>query len=169
MLLGEKSMNLRLERAIECLRSGNSEAVQEAILLIGEVGVFSRRGIKSDVAPEANEHRLGQEELQILERALVDLIERNPFSPDAGSAIWSLSKFCNRDMIRLYRVWLQRYVDQLKPSVFALGQVFVSLDNLGEKAVTGGSFSAGEFGKNLDDAIAYLRRQKKSPTNGSNQ
>ena len=49
---------------------GNGEAVQEAILLIGEVGVFSRRGLKSDVFPEANEDHLGQEELRILERAL---------------------------------------------------------------------------------------------------
>jgi hypothetical protein len=167
--LGEKSMSPRLERAIECLSSGNSEAVQEAILLIGEVGVFCRRGIKSDVLPEANEDHLGQEELQILERALVDLVERDPFGPDAGSAIWSLSKFCDRDIIRLYRVWLQRYVDQLRPSAFALGQLLVSLDNLGERTVTGGSFSADEFGKNFDDAIAYLKRQKERPTNASSQ
>jgi len=60
-------------------------------------------------------------------------------------------------MVKTYRGWLQRYVERLSPSAFALGQLIVSLSNLGERVVTGGSFSAEEFGKNFDDAVAYLR------------
>jgi hypothetical protein len=160
-------MSPRLEKATACLRSGNSEGVQEAILLIGEVAVFNRNGIRSDVVPEANEEHLGWGELQILERALIDFVEGNPFGPDAGSAIWCLSKFCDQDIIKEYQDWLQRYVDHLKPSAFALGQVLVSLENLGEHTVTGGSFSTHEVGKNFDDAVAYLRRQKKRPADGN--
>src|SRR5689334_4753232 len=94
---GENSMSPRLAKTIASLSSANSEGVQEAILLIGEVAVFNRKGIKSDVVPEANEEHLGQGDLQILERVLIDFVERNPFGPDAGSAIWCLSKFCNKD------------------------------------------------------------------------
>jgi len=157
-------MSPRLEKSIAALSSADSKDVQEAILLIGEVAVFSRKGIRSDVVPEANEERLGEGELQALERALINFVERNPFGPDAGSAIWCLSKFCNRDMIQIYRGWLQRYVDHLKPSGFALGQLLVSLSNLGEHTITGGSFSANEVGKNFDDAVAYLNRLKEHPT-----
>ncbi|HVM59970.1 MAG TPA: hypothetical protein VMV72_03805 [Verrucomicrobiae bacterium] len=150
------------------LHGTDSRAVHEAIVFIAEVAYFNIRGIESDIVPEANEERLSPGELLTLKRALLDFVERDPFGSDAGSAIWGLSKFCDREMIKTYQVWLKRYVDHLSPEAFALGQTLVSLHNLGERAITGGSFSADEFGKNFSDAVAYLNRQQDRPTKESN-
>jgi hypothetical protein len=156
-------MSPRLQNALAALGSGDKEAIHEAVLLFAEVATFNRRGIKSEVVPEANEEHLGWGELHILERALVDFVERDPSAPNAGGAIWALSKFCDQDVIKIYRVWLRRYVNNLSPYAHPLGQLVAALSGLGERVITGGSFSADEFGKNLDDAVAYLRRVEKGP------
>jgi hypothetical protein len=152
-------MSPLLEKSIACLAGDNSSATQKAIVLIGEVAVFNRKRVRSDVCPEANEEHLSAEDIKTLERSLIDLVERDPFGPDAASAIWCLSKFGDTGVIAKYRMWLRCYVDHLQPSGFALGQILAALSDLGEKAVIGGSFSADEFGKNFDTAVAYLKRQ----------
>jgi hypothetical protein len=157
-------MSPRLENAMAALNGTDSKAVQEAIVFIAEVAYFNARGIKSDIIPEANEERLDPGQLRTLKCVLCDFVERDPFGPDAGSAINVLSKFCDREMVKTYQIWLKRYVDHLSPAAFALGQTLVSLNNLGERAITGESFSADDFGKNFSDAVAYLKRQQDRPS-----
>jgi hypothetical protein len=168
-LLDERAMSPRLQQALAALNSGDEKAIHEATLLLAEVATFNRRGIESQIVPEANEEHLGWGELQVLERALIDFVERCPYSVNAGGAIWALGKFCDRDIIKIYRAWLRRYVEQLSPYAHPLGQLVACLSGLGEKVITGGGFSACEFGKNLDDAVAYLDRVEKRPAKGSSQ
>ena len=159
-------MNQRLQEAVACLNSRSGEAVQEAILLIGEAAFFSRSGIKSDVLPAANDERLEGRDMQVLRQTLIDFVEGDPFGPEAGSAIWALSKFRDRAMVETYRGWLRRYVEHPSRSAVAVGQLVASLSNLGEDVITDGSFSAVEVGKNFDDAVAYLRRQSAGDAEG---
>ena len=107
-VLDEGAMSPKLHQALVALNSGDEQTIHEAILLLAEVATFNRRAIESDIMPEANEEHLGWGELQILERTLIDFVERDPQAPNAGAAIWALSKFCDQDIIKVYRAWLRR-------------------------------------------------------------
>jgi hypothetical protein len=39
-----------------------------------------------------------------------------------------------------------------------IGQILVDLDTLGDDSLSNGSFSASNHGKNLDDALDYLKK-----------
>jgi hypothetical protein len=40
----------------------------------------------------------------------------------------------------------------------AIGQILVSMNNSGIQVISGGSFSADDYGKNLSDAAVYLKK-----------
>jgi hypothetical protein len=50
-----------------------------------------------------------------------------------------------------------------------MGQILVDLSNLGEKCISNGGYSAMHSGKNLDDAIEYLRRSAPKSHKASDQ
>ena len=143
-------------RAID---SGESTAISEGFLTLGEIVAVNRiHNFHSDFVPEANVEVLEWASLQEIQRSVQQWIESNPNNLSVVSAFWVLDKFHDRDLRAFLQKWLDHYVREIEPPLAAIGQILVDLNDLGESATSSSSFSATDYGKNLDDAVAYLKK-----------
>ncbi|WP_412560842.1 hypothetical protein [Winogradskyella sp. MIT101101] len=96
-----------------------------------------------------------------LEQIIVDGLEKSIYdgSTDRISAYWALGKRFNRNLIPLFKKWLQKEFDLKDPQ--AVYQLLISLGNMEEPVFNpdrdGGSAS-WETELNLRDAKAYLNK-----------
>ena len=151
-------MGALLDAALKNLDSTDPKLVYEALLTIGEVVLVNRQSnFHSDVVPAANEEILACGLLEAAQKRVIRLIEEDPDGPFVQSAIGVLGSFHDRDLKPLLTTWLRRYYDQAAHPAKVVGQITVTLNNLGESVISGSSYSNSEFGKNLDDAARYLR------------
>jgi hypothetical protein len=152
-------MSPLIEGAFKAIESDDPEEVGEGFLTLAEVVAVNRiQGFQSDIIPEANDEVLEWGPLEKIQKIVLRWIETHPDHPHVCSAFWALSKFCDKSLKPFFRQWLARYVELIEPYTAPIGQILVNLDRLDEKCISNNGFSAGELGKNLDDAIEYLRR-----------
>lgn len=148
--------------ALKAIEHEDPDTVGEGFLVLAEVVAVNRmQGFRSELVPEANDEILEWAPLEEIQRAVQGWIEGHPDHPCVGSAFWVLDKFRDRSLRPFLRQWLDQYVQRMQPFLQPLGQILVDLDRLGEPAISGGSYSACDHGKNLDDAIRYLRATEK--------
>ena len=98
--------------------------------------------------------------LERIQRAIQGWIERNPDHVSVTAAFWALDKFHDKSLRPFLRHWLKRYVERIQPLLAPVGQILVDLNSLGEPSISGNHCSSIEYGKNLDDAIRYLKAIK---------
>jgi hypothetical protein len=150
-------MSPLVEEALRAIESGSADIVREGFYTLAEVVAVNRiQNFRSDI-PAANDEILEWAPLEEIQRAVQHWIEVHPDHPCVCSAFWVLDKFHDESLRPFLRHWLDHYVQRIRPHLAPLGQILVDLDSLGERAFTNDSFSANEHGKNLDDAIKYLR------------
>lgn len=151
-------MSPLVEEAFRAIKSESPEAIGEGFLTLAEVVAVNRvKNFRSDVIPKANDEILEWAQLEEIQRLIQRWIETHPDHQSVCSAFWVLGKFHDNSLRPFLRHWLDHYVQRIMPNLFPLGQILVVLDTLGEEAFSGNSYSANEYGKNLEDAIKYLR------------
>jgi len=151
-------MSPLVEEALRAIETESPEVVGEGFLTLAEVVAVNRiQGFESDIISAANDEILEWAPLEEIQRAVQRWIEAHPDHPSVCSAFWVLDKFRDRSLRPFLRHWLNRYVQRILPHLHPLGQILVDLNSLGEQSIADNSFSASEHGKNLDDAIKYLR------------
>ena len=156
-------MSQLLDEAIKALESSNPNAIQDALGVIGEVAAVNRiSGFSSDVVPDANKEILARPELEKLQKIVIRFIEGNPDDSNVVSAFWTLGKFRDKALEPLYARWLEHYFQNAIQPVKIVGQILVSMNDSGIKVISGSSWSFDDYGKNLSDAAAYLKKNKKS-------
>lgn len=150
-------MSPLIEKALRAIESESPEIAGEGFYTLAEVVAVNRiQNFRSDI-PAANHEILEWAPLEEIQRAVQRWIEAHPDHPSVCSAFWVLDKFRDRSLRPFLRHWLDRYVQRILPHLAPLGQILVDLNSLGDRVITDNSFSAIEYGKNLDDAIKYLR------------
>jgi hypothetical protein len=154
-------MSELLDKALESLEKGDSKAVIEALIAISEIAAVNRTSsYSSDIMPEANAVVLTRPELEKLQKAIIRFIEKDPNDPNAMSAFFALGKFGDKTLEPMYAQWLEYYFNNTTKPAMALGQILAAMNISGIQVVSGSSFSADDYGKNLSDAAAYLRKTK---------
>ena len=133
--------------------------------MLAEVVAVNRfQNFRSEISA-ANDAVLEWTALQEIQRAVQRWIEAHPEHPSVTAAFWVLDKFVDPSLRPFLREWLGRCVERIVPHMAPLGQILVNLNSLGESSFSGRSFSCNEYGKNLEDAIRYLRAtEPKDPT-----
>jgi hypothetical protein len=155
-------MSKLLDEALKSLEQGDTKAIQEALIFIAEVtAVNCISGYSSDIMPEANVEVLARPELKKLQKTIIRFIEKNPNDSNAMSAFWTLGKFHDEALEPLYAEWLEYYFQKTIQPAMALGQILAAMNTSGVQIISGSSFSADDYGKNLSDAAAYLEKRKK--------
>ncbi len=150
-----------LLQALASLDSDDTDVVNDAILIIAEVAAVNRKqGFRSEIIPEANDEILPSGGLEIVERRLMAWVAQNPQHPSAGSVFFALDKCGDEALREFFVTQLDSYTSQVAPSMHCIGQILVALNNMGENAISGNAFSSTDLGKNLDDAVAYLRNKR---------
>ena len=154
-----------VDGALLAIESDDVEIVANGFLTLAEVVAVNRiQDFQSQAVPAANDEVLEWGPLEKIQQAVQHWIEAHPHHPSAVSAFWVLDKFRDESLRPFLRQWLEYYVQRSLPSLTPLGQILVDLQSLGEPAISGSSFSAADYGKNLNDAMNYLQRQ---PRRGS--
>lgn len=147
-----------LQRAFEALDSDTDERRGDAFFFLAEViATNSVQNFRSDIA-EARKVKWDDATAQFVQSNLVQWLRKQPDHPQAVSALWALGKFHDPTLAPLFREWLGHYIKQIEPSLAPLGQLLICLENSEERCVSGNSFAADEHGKNLEDALRYLKR-----------
>lgn len=151
-----------IERAIAWINSEDQNLVAEGFLILAEVVSVNRiQNFCSDPVPEANDILLEWGPLHTIQRNVLQWIEQHPDHPSVASAFWVLDKFHDDSLRPFLRTWLQHYVDKILPTMSPIGQLLVNLGSFGDDTISGGSYFAEDYGKNLADAVRYLRTNKK--------
>jgi len=151
-------MSPLIEEALRAIESESPEIVGEGFLTLAEVVSVNRlQNFRSDIIPAANDEILEWPPLEEIQRTVQSWIETHPDHSCVCSAFWVLDKFRDKSLRPFLRHWLDRYIQRIFPHLAPLGQILVDLNSLGEASISDNSFSATEHGKNLDDAIKYLR------------
>jgi hypothetical protein len=151
-------MSPLIEEALRAIESESPDIVGKGFLTLAEVVAVNRfTNFRSDSIPAANDEILEWAPLEEIQQAVKRWIEAHPDHPRVGAAFWVLDKFRDSSLRPFLRHWLAYYVQHIMPHLPPLGQILVDLDSLDEPVLSGNSFSATEHGKNLEDAIKYLR------------
>ena len=152
-------MSPLVANALKAIESDQPDEVGDGFLVLAEVVAVNRiQNFESDVIPEANNEILEWGPLEVIQRKIQQWIERHPYHIHACAAFWVLDKFRDESLRPFLRQWLEHYVQRIQPYLTPLGQILVDLDSLGEPAISRNSYSSAESGKNIDDAIRYLRK-----------
>jgi hypothetical protein len=150
-------MSPLIEEALRAIESGSPDIVRDGFCTLAEVVAVNRIGNFHSDIPAANAEILEWAPLEEIQRAVQHWIEEHPDHPSVVSAFWVLDKFRDESLRPFLRHWLDHYVQRILPHLSPIGQILVDLDSLGEPSLSNHSFSANEHGKNLEDAIKYLR------------
>ena len=152
-------MSRLVDEAMRAIEGGDPALMNDGFLMLAEIVAVNRiRNFRSDVIPQANGEILEPASLERIQSFVQRWIEEHPPHPSVASAFWVLDKFRDNALRPFLRAWLERYVTMVEPYLHPIGQILVNLDSLGEHAISNGSYSALEYGKNLDDAINYLKK-----------
>jgi hypothetical protein len=155
-------MSKLLDYALESLEQEDTKAIQKALIIIAEVAAVNRiSGYSSDILPEADKEILSQAELEKLQKTVIGFIEKNPDDSNASSAFWTLGKFHDEALEPTYAKWLEYYFLKATRPAMALGQIIAAINVSGVQVISGSSFSADDYGKNLSDAATYLKKGNK--------
>jgi len=152
-------MSPLIENAMRAIENGDSVVANEGFLILAEVVAVNRlQNFRSDIVPEANGEILEWASLEKIQHFVQHWIEAHPDHPSVTSAFWVLGKFHDKALRPFLRTYLERYVRMIEPHLAPIGQILVDLETLGDDSLSNGSFSAGNHGKNLDDALNYLKK-----------
>ncbi len=148
-----------LDKMIEAVGSSENADAQKALLAIAEVAAANRiSGFRSDFVPEANNEVLAWPALEKLENVIIRFIEEHPDSADVVSAFCALGKFRDKKLEPIFARWLGHFFQTAVQPARVVGQILVSMNDSGIPVLSGRSYSFDDYGKNLADASAYLKK-----------
>jgi len=105
--------------------------------------------------------KLTKAELDEVKETLVEYIECYGMKSEAASAFWCLSKFHDDGLKEYFIERLSHYYQQAGAILSVMGQIEICLSNLDEDILSDDSYSSFDYGKNMSDTRAYLKRQGK--------